>query len=151
MRNTMPSAVGAVIDAEQRPRRALGLGGIAFVHEHDVDVARVVQLGAAELAHADHRHGDGRRGHRQCGTEAGLRDRGKLGADGAEVGDAEQVTGGDADHAAVLPAAQRRARLVGGDRRARLCNEVVDRRGGGERVGAQDVDRAVVAFEDREE
>ena len=109
MRNTMPSAVGAVMTRSSARAAALGLGGIAFVHEHDVDVARVVQLGAAELAHADHRHGDGRRGHRQCGTEAGLRDRGKLGADGAQVGDAEQVTGGDADHAAVLPAAQRRA------------------------------------------
>ncbi len=34
---------------------ALGLGLIAFVHEHHVDVARVVELVPAELAHADDR------------------------------------------------------------------------------------------------
>ena len=33
---------------------ALGLGLIAFVHEHHVDVARVVELVPAELSHTDH-------------------------------------------------------------------------------------------------
>ena len=61
VRNTMPSAVGSVITREQRRAAALGVGAVAVVHEQHVDVARVVQLGAAELAHPDH----GQR-HRRC-------------------------------------------------------------------------------------
>ena len=38
-----------------RARGALGRVGVAVVDEQHVDVARVVQLAAAELAHADHR------------------------------------------------------------------------------------------------
>ena len=47
----MPSSVGVVIVREHRACGALGGVGVAVVHEEHVDVARVVELAPAELAH----------------------------------------------------------------------------------------------------
>ena len=74
-------AVGGRLGSSRAATRAppLGVGGVAVVHEQHVDVARVVELGAAELAHPDHRHRNRRRGDVERGREAGLRERGELG------------------------------------------------------------------------
>ena len=59
MRNTMPSARRRRSSSTStRTRDAVGLLGVAVVDEEHVDVARVVQLVAAELAHADDRERD---------------------------------------------------------------------------------------------
>ena len=55
MRKTMPSVVGRLMIVEHATRRTIGRAGVAVVDEQHVDVARVVELPAAELAHADHR------------------------------------------------------------------------------------------------
>ena len=56
MRNTMPSAGRRRSSSRAAPRAACSAAStVAVVHEEHVDVARVVQLGAAELAHADDR------------------------------------------------------------------------------------------------
>ena len=94
---------------EHRARRVLGLLLVAVVDEHDVDVARVVQLSAAELAHADDREPRGRRGDVHRDSEARPRERGELGDDVAEIGDPEQITTRDAHDLLPLPPPQRAA------------------------------------------
>ena len=66
VRNTMPSAVGSVITRSSARAARSASARVALVHEQHVDVARVVQLGAAELAHADHGHRHARRGDRRA-------------------------------------------------------------------------------------
>ena len=94
---------------EDRARCVLRLLLVAFVDEHDVHIARVVQFSTAELAHADDREPGGRRGHVHRDREAGPCERGELGDDIAQVRDPEQVTTRDADDLLPLPPPQRRA------------------------------------------
>jgi len=115
----------AVLDAALVPARRLTLGA---VDEHQVDVRRVVQLLAAELAHADHGQprlpAVGVEGRPEARARVGQRvgvglgqarvgqARELLGGHG-EVRVAEQVAGADAQQLAVLEAAQRvHARLA---------------------------------------
>ena len=82
MRNTMPSGVGSVITRSNARAARSASAAVAVVDEHDVDVARVVQLDPAELAHADHGHRHRGRRDRERDAEARLRDARQLGADG---------------------------------------------------------------------
>ena len=79
--------------------------------EQHVDVARVVELGAAELAHADDGERDRGLDDRERRAEAHLGERSELTADGREVGEAEEVARRDADVLASLPASQRGRRV----------------------------------------
>ena len=123
----------AVLEPALRPARGLALGA---VDEHEVDVRRVVQLLAAELAHADHGEprlaagGVERRAEPRArvGQRVGVRlpqarvgqPRELLGRHG-QVRVAEQVAGADTEELAVLEAAQRvQARLARGERPHRL-------------------------------
>ena len=97
------------------------------MHEEHVDVARVVELGAAQLAHADHGEGDLRLDDVERRAQTDLGERGELAADGRQVGDAEQVAHGDAEHLAPLPSPQDAARVLGfGERRCELEAIVID-------------------------
>ena len=60
-----PSA--SVIVASSARRDAVGLLRVAVVHEQHVDVARVVELGAAELAHPDDREAEPAGSTMRCG------------------------------------------------------------------------------------
>ena len=98
----------------RRRARLLQLGRVAVADEHHVDVAGVVQLVAAELAHPD----DGERwpvgGDEPVGRAEHVGGEGRDGGDGhLERIEAEQVTGGDPELLEALPPAQ----LVGGCRR----------------------------------
>ena len=89
--------------------RILRVGTAVRVHEQQVDVARVVQLGAAELAQADHGQ-PVLTGRQPAGLgEARLRDRRDLGDDVLERRPAE-VARGDAEHRATPEAAGARPR-----------------------------------------
>ena len=71
MRNTMPSLARRRHRREHRAGSALGVLGVAVVHEQHVDVARVVELASAELAHADdgERPRRSRRSRARCSTQ----------------------------------------------------------------------------------
>ncbi len=118
---------------------ALGAAGrlaLGAVDEHQIDVRRVVQLLAAQLAHADHcpagllprlveRRADAGPhlglGHPPGFAQAGVGQPGQLLGGHAEVGVAEQVAGADAEHVTILEAPQRvHAGLAGRERRQRL-------------------------------
>ena len=70
-----------------------GLAGVAL-DEHDVDVARVVELAAAELAHADDGQPLGAREADRAGQHGG-RHVGEVARRPLEVGVPEEVAGGD--------------------------------------------------------
>ncbi len=115
-----------------RPRRL----ALRAVDEHEVDVGRVVQLLAAELAHAD----DGQRRldagvvargaeagarigvrHAPGLTQAGVGQPGQLVGRHPEIGVTQQVAGTDAQQVAILEAAQRvHPRHAAGKRGQRL-------------------------------
>ena len=67
---------------------------------------------------------------RERGAEARLRDGRELGADRAQVGDAEQVAPGDAHDLAVLPTAERGRRVVVREQCVRLARSAPRRVGG---------------------
>ncbi len=122
---------------------ALEAGARALAHEQHVDVARVVQLGAAELAHADHGEGDvvaavavGGRRQRTGGVEDLVAERGERGPDLLELVASRQVAGRDAEELEVAPRQQRLGGHVA-DRRAPI--EVGQQVRGGVGVG---LDRA---------
>jgi hypothetical protein len=92
----------------------LGLLLVAVVDEHDVDVARVVQLSATELAHADDREPRGRRGDVHRDSEASPRERRELG-DNVANRRSEQIDPRYARSAAASTAATR-ARISLGTR-----------------------------------
>ena len=151
VRNTMPSALGSVITRNTGARRSLGLCAVAVVHEQHVDVARVVQLRAAELAHADHRHrerSEPRSRARLPGTPA---PRPPARCRRPQVGDSEQIAARDADDLPVLPSAERRVRVVVREQRARLGQAVVERYGRAQHRVAQHRDRGLVALEHSEQ
>ena len=77
------------------------------MHEQHVDVAGVVQLASAELAHADDRESDVGIDDGERGFEADLREGGELPADAGHVGRAEEVAHRDAQQLASLPATER--------------------------------------------
>ena len=112
-------------DVEQRPRHAFGALAVAVVDEEHVDVARVVELTPAELSHPDQRKRAGAPRDRERGLQAHLRERGQLAPDGGQVGDAEQVAGGDAEQLEPLPPTE--AAFVSGFDRAPRVAVAVDR------------------------
>ena len=109
--------VGAEHDAVGRRRRhgrerapravALRVVGVALVHEQHVDVARVVELAPAELAHA-RSTANGAVGPTSSSAARGTTcgERGELAPHRGEVGDAEQVACCDPQELAPLPAPQ---------------------------------------------
>ena len=97
--------------SDARPRRCPGHG---LGDEDDVDVADVVQLPAAALAHRDHRQPARRRvrrqpgpGHRQRGLQRRGSQVGELGGDDCDVEAAGQVAGRERQHAPTVRDAQR--------------------------------------------
>ena len=79
VRNTMPAGVGSLIVRSTARADSFGLArSSTVVHEQHVDVARVVQLVAAELAHADHGHRNRRRRDRRARRRDTRRRLGKL-------------------------------------------------------------------------
>ena len=95
----------------------LGLGLIAFVHEHHVDVARVVELVPAELSHTDHCELDARCRVLDGHVETRLRQIRELAPDLTQIGDREQVPARDPHQALPLPLAQGAGRVVGAEQR----------------------------------
>ncbi len=79
--------------------------------EQDVDVAGVVELGTAELAHPDDGERDGGLDDREGRAEAHLSERSELTADGRKVGEGEEIARPDADVLTSLPASQRGRRV----------------------------------------
>ena len=92
---------------EDHPCDVLTTSVVALVDEQHVDVARVVQLLAAELAHADHGERNLGRDEIQCGLETRVRQRAELTTDGGKVGGAEQVACRDPQQLASTPPAER--------------------------------------------
>ncbi len=74
---------------EHRPRGAFGDGAVTLVDEQHVDVARVVELAAAELPHRDDLEPDVRGNEVERAAEAHLGQGRQLPADGGKVGHAE--------------------------------------------------------------
>ena len=82
-------------------------GRVAVADEHHVDVAGVVQLGTAELAHPDDSERWSVSGQQPVGLAEHVGGEGREGGDGhVERIDAEQVTGGDPELFEPLPSAQ---------------------------------------------
>ena len=108
-------AVGRLVAhrAQQRLRRPLGVACVAVVDEHHVDVARVVELATAELAHADDGHRHVGLGDLERDAEARLREGGELETGRAQVGHAEQVARRDAHERTPLAAPELGRRIVG--------------------------------------
>ncbi len=93
--------------AEDGAGHMLGHLRVSFVHEEHVDVARVIELRPAELAHPD----DGER-HIGCGEadralETCLCQSGELTTDSGKIGDGQEVAGRGAQQLAPLPTAER--------------------------------------------
>jgi hypothetical protein len=125
-----------VLAVGEPPLEAAGRVALGPVHEHQIDVRGVVQLLAAELAHAD----DGQagrlalvvEGRAVAGPRLGLRHAPGLGQAGvgqpgqllgghAEVGVTEEIAGADAEQVAILEPPQRvQARLARRERLQRL-------------------------------
>ena len=131
-------------DREHASRHVVGLRLVAAVDEEHVDVAGVVELTTAELAHADHRERDVRAVSREHHgpPEACLGQAGELPSDGRQVRDPEQVAGCDPQVLAPLGVPERvRIRdrgermlevrdrpLAGSSRRRAVAGRVADRR-----------------------
>ena len=137
--------------AQHRARNVLGDLLVAVVHEQDVDIARIVELVSAELAHADHGERNRRRGVRDRDVETRLRQAGKLASRRAQVGAAEQITRGDADDVLALPPAQGARRILSPQQLTRFAHVRVDGHRCFERVGAQHGDGDGIAFQRGEE
>ena len=97
-------------DREHPARIAVGGFGrvrpTRLVYEEHVDVRRVVQLDAAELAHPDDGERDLRFRQLERRSEAGLREPRELAPDGGEIRDPQEVARGDPEVLAPLPPAQ---------------------------------------------
>ena len=127
-----------------RPGGRLRLGpGDRFVAEQHVDVGHVVELGPAELAHAEHGQAHRRRvvaglagRHRQGGLQAGVGQVGQLGRGLLDRDPAGQVAHGHPQQLAALeppqPVPGGRRVGVGGDHRDRLGDQLGPGPGGGE-------------------
>ena len=103
----MPSAVGSLMMRSTAPRRVFGASRtVAVVNEQHVDVARVVQLRAAELAHADDGHRHVGFGELERDAEACVRERREIAADGSQVCNRQKVAARDARDLGLLPPAQ---------------------------------------------
>ena len=140
MRKTIPAGLGSAMMARRRRGRVVRFDLVTAVDEQDVDVARVVQLAPAQLAHSDHGQRRLGRGDQQRTPEAHLGERCELASDRGEVGHAEEVPGCDPEVLAALPPPQPVGILDGVGGRGALV--LVDRLLAGEALGiAQRVDQ----------
>ncbi len=125
-----PVSGGLRHDRQDPTGAPFGVVSVAVVDEQDVDVAGVVELASAELAHPDHGEGQRLAAELERGAEADVGEVREATTDGREVREPQEIGGGDPEQLAPLPASQRR-RIRGVQVRHGLVEvtEHVDERG----------------------
>ena len=135
----------AGVDAEAAPSNLECRQRIRVAHEHHVDVAGVVQLPAAELAHADDRELALHPRKAESAPHGVLRHLCQRGADGAQAVEAEQVPCGDAEVFPALPGHE----LVGGRRQHGAAAVEVRQDVDGGRVDGEELGQRPARSDDR--